>query len=100
VDERAGTSYASRDVRYTRVYIGIGLAVLVAIPVAWVAYGIHYDRAHPTDTVGGPLTIGICIVMAIISDLVLLIVAAVIAVIAVGWQDVREAWKRRQATRA
>lgn len=48
--------------------------LLVVIPYAWYWWGTDYNR-NTTSTVGGPLTVGLSILLGVVSDVVLLFIA-------------------------
>jgi hypothetical protein len=49
----------------------------VVVPLAWYEYGLDFDR-HTSSTVGGPLTVGLCILLGILSDVLLWVVVLIV----------------------
>lgn len=77
---------AQRAVLATR-YFWFVAALSVLIFAAWVTYGLYYN-AHTSSTVGGPLTVVLCIGLGFASDL-LLWALAIVAGLAFGWRQAR-----------
>ena len=87
-----------KHLRYLAVYLGLVVVLLVATPIAWFVYGLHYNNSHPEDTVGGPVTVMVCIFAGVISDAAIAIVAPLLWGIGLlGWKLVRTAQGRRLA---
>jgi len=64
-------------------YFWVVVALSVLVFAAWVGYGLYYN-AHTSSTVGGPLTVVVCIVLGFVSD-VLLWTLALVAGLTYSW---------------